>query len=253
MIWAISAFLLAAAAAVVFFCKTWYLPPRKGFVAAMYHHIGVRDVTDPQYAFTVTPAQLETHFQLLQKHGFTTVGLDDLQNPAALKKPFLMTFDDGYEELYTVLWPLLKKYNAKAAVFLISGFVGKPGYLNKAQILEMQASGLVSFGSHGVNHLRLRHLPDEEIRRELTQSKAELEELLGRPVTAFCYPFGAGGFDKRVRPLVFKSGYAFDFSTRKGINPWPWNPRKSILRIFPRGGESAQDFYLQCTRGRNKL
>lgn len=252
MIWAILAFLLAAAAAAVF-GKTWYLPPRKGFVAAMYHHIGVRDSSDPQYPFTVTPAQLETHLQLLEKYGFTTVGLDDLANPARTQKPFLMTFDDGYEELYTVLWPLLKKYNAKAAVFLISGFIGNPGYLNKAQILEMQESGLVSFGSHGMNHLRLRNLPEADIRRELTQSKTDLEALLGRPVTAFCYPFGAGGFDKRVRPLVFEAGYAFDFSTRKGINPWPWDSRKSILRIFPRGGESARDFYLQCTRGRNKL
>lgn len=243
---------LLALAATAKFSKAWFLLPRKGFVAAMYHHVGTTDKTDEQYPFTVTPAQLESHLRFLAENGFSTIGLEDL-SPAAASKPFMLTFDDGYEELYTVLFPLLKKYNAKAVVFLIADFIGRPGYLSREQILEMQQSGLFSFGSHGMTHRRLRSLPDEEIRQELHNSKTSLETLLGRPVTAFCYPFGAGGFDKRVRPLVFEAGYNCDFSTRKGINPWPWNKKKPVLRIFPRGGENAYDFYLQCTRGKNRL
>lgn len=253
MTWAILLLILALGA-LLKFGKTWYLPPHKGFVAAMYHHVGVREKTDKQYPFTVTAKQLESHLQTLQKYGFTAVGLEDLSaGPEQIQKPFLMTFDDGYEELYHTVFPLLEKYDAKAAVFLISAFIGKPGYLTREQILRMQQSGRFSFGSHGVNHRRLRSLPDEEIRRELQDSKAALETLLGRPVTAFCYPFGAGGFDKRVRPLVFEAGYQYDFSTRKGINPWPWNPKKTIYRIFPRGGETISDFYLQLTRGKHRL
>ena len=117
----------------------------------------------------------------------------------------------------------------------------------------MQSSRLVEFGSHTATHRRLRSLTNEEISEELVSSKKILEEKLSVPVTAFCYPFGAGGFDKRVRPLVFQAGYLFDFSTKKGINPWPWKGKTALLRAFPRGGESLFDFHLQLTRGRSKL
>ena len=138
-------------------------------------------------------------------------------------------------------------------IFLITDRVGTPGYMTWEQIKEMKDSGLAEFGSHTRSHRRLRSLPDEEIVKELRESKQILEEKLGSPVTALCYPFGAGGFDKRVRPQVFKAGYIFDFSTKKGVNPWPLNPHKPIKRAFPRGGESALDFTLQVTRGRSRF
>ena len=89
--------------------------------------------------------------------------------------------------------------------------------------------------------------------QEITRIKQILTEKLGAAPVSFCYPFGAGGFDKRVRPQVLKAGFVLDFSTKKGINPWPWRGKKSILRAFPRGGEDLFDYHLQLTRGRNKL
>lgn len=257
MIWGFFV-LIALVGAALAFSRTWWLPHRKGLVAVMYHHVGITQPSDEQFPFTVTPKMMEDHLKLLHQYGFTTVGLEELQASAGVKKPaprkpVLLTFDDGYEDAYTALFPLLQKRRAKAVIFLITDKIGTPGYLTWPQIEEMQKSGLVSFGSHGVSHRRLRSLSNEEIRAELADSKKCLEEKLGRPVTAFCYPYGAGGFDKRVRPLVFEAGYLFDFSTRKGINPWPWKKRKTILRVFPRGGETLFDFYLQITRGKNRL
>ena len=123
----------------------------------------------------------------------------------------------------------------------------------KVSVRQMQESGLVQFGSHTLDHARLRRLPQEDILRQLRQSKAVLEEKLGVACEAFCYPFGSGGFDKRVRPLVFQAGYLFDFSTKPGINPWPWKGKKTLLRAFPRGGETLTDFYIQITRGKSKF
>lgn len=257
MIWGFFV-LIALVGVMLAFSKTWWLPRRKGLVAVMYHHVGVTQPSDEQFPFTITPKMMEDHLKLLKQYGFTPVGLEELQSACGVKKPepkhpVLLTFDDGYSDAYTALFPLLQKHNAKAVIFLITDKIGTPGYLTWAQIDEMQKSGWVSFGSHGVSHRRLRSLSDEEIRAELVNSKKRLEEKLGRPVTAFCYPYGAGGFDKRVRPLVFEAGYLFDFSTRKGINPWPWKKRKTILRVFPRGGEALFDFYLQITRGKSRL
>ena len=117
----------------------------------------------------------------------------------------------------------------------------------------MKQSGLVSFGSHTCSHRRLRSLSDEEIEQEVIKSKHVLEEKLHTPVYSFCYPFGAGGFDKRVRPLILKAGYLLDFSTQKGVNPWPWKGKSSLRRAFPRGGENLWEYHLQLTRGRSRL
>lgn len=257
--------LLLALLAAYFFWKypalrrTWYWLPRRGFVALMYHHIGtLNDPQDEQFPFTVTPQQFEKQLEFLQQHGYTVISEADVLHAyktahSALKKPVLLTFDDGYADNYTLLFPLLKKHGAHALIFLVTDRVGTDGYLTWQQIKEMHQSGLVAFGSHTCSHRRLRSLEDAQIAQEITQSKQILEEKLGTPVVSFCYPFGAGGFDKRVRPQVFASGYVLDFSTKKGINPWPWTGKKSILRAFPRGGETLFDYHLQLTRGRSKL
>lgn len=239
--------------------KTWYLPPRRGFVAMMYHHIGVlEDPQEEQFPFTIRPEMFERQLLFLKANGYTLISLTELETAckagrSSVKKPVLLTFDDGHADNYFNLFPLLKKYNVPALIFLITDRVGTDGYLTWQQVQEMQQSGLVSFGSHSCSHRRLRSLPDEEIVQELTQSKRVLEDKLGHPVTAFCYPFGAGGFDKRVRPQVFKAGYLFDFSTKKGINPWPWKGKSTLRRTFPRGGETLYDYHLQLTRGQSKL
>lgn len=238
--------------------KTWYLPPRKGLAVLMYHHISPTCVPD-QFAFTLTPEMFEKQLQFLQERRYTPISERDLlharktRQTGKITRPVLLTFDDGHEDNYTYLFPLLKRRQIPALIFLITDKIGTPGYLTWPQIQEMHQSGWVAFGSHTCSHRRLRSLSNKEIEQELTQSKQILEEKLGASVVSFCYPFGAGGFDKRVRSRVLKAGYLLDFSTQKGINPWPWTGKKSILRAFPRGGETLWDFHLQLTRGRSRL
>ena len=251
--------LLAGAAYFFWRCpnlrKTWYWPPRKGLAVLMYHHIGVLDdPNDEQFPFTVTPEMFEAQLAFLKANGYTPLSPADLQQPdARIKKPVMLTFDDGYADNFTALFPLLQKHRVPALIFLVTDRIGTDGYLTWEQVQLMQKSGLVHFGSHTCSHRRLRSLPDEEIWQEITQSKKILEEKLGAPVLSFCYPYGAGGFDKRVRPKVLQAGYRFDFSTKKGINPWPWKGKGTLLRAFPRGGETLFDYRLQLTRGRSKL
>ena len=185
------------------------------------------------------------------------IGLDELK--AAFQtgkplpaKPVLLTFDDGYADNFQNLFPVLQKRKVKALIFLVTDFIGKePGYMTWQQVRQMQESGLVQFGSHTLDHARLRRLPQEDILRQLRQSKAVLEEKLGVACEAFCYPFGSGGFDKRVRPLVFQAGYSFDFSTKPGINPWPWKGKKDpVARFSARRGNA--DGFLYTNHPRKK-
>lgn len=257
MIWIYSIVTVLVLAAAVRW--QFWRPAKKGLLCLMYHHLGHTDKKDQQFPFTITPENFQRQLDTLRKHGFTCIGLAQLRHARQTgqplpAKPALLTFDDGYADSFTLLFPLLQKYRVPALIFLITDFIGqKPGYLTWQQVKTMQQSGLVDFASHTCSHARLRSLSDADILRELTQSKQKIETELGTVCDAFCYPFGSGGFDKRVRPLVFQAGYQFDFSTKPGINPWPWTGKKTLLRAFPRGGETPADFYIQITRGKSKF
>ncbi len=236
----------------------WRLP-KKGLLCLMLHHIHSPMPNDGQYAFTLTPQRLEQLLDVLEQQGFTPVGLQQIAHAKQTgqripEKPVLLTFDDGYLDNFTHLFPVLQKRKIPALIFLITDLIGQDRqYMTWEQALQMQQSGLVEFGSHTCSHARLRTLSNQEILAELTNSKKMIEDKLHTPCRAFCYPFGSGGFDKRVRPLVFEAGYTFDFSTKQGINPWPWKGEKTILRAFPRGGETLTEFYIQITRGKSRF
>lgn len=239
--------------------KAWFFPPRKGLVALMYHHIKEEPSNHPaEYVFAITPEIFEQQLDFMRQNGYTPISIDQLLHAQQtghkqVEKPVLLTFDDATEDHYTNLFPILKKQNTPAVIFIITDLVGKPGYMTWDQIREMQQSGLVEFGSHTCSHRRLRELSQAEIIQEITQSKQIIEEQLQKPIRTFCYPFGAGAFDKKVRPHVLAAKYLVDFSTKQGINSWPWNGKKTILRAFPRGRETWWDFQLELTRGRSRL
>lgn len=239
---------------IVFSCRFnwWRIPKKNGFLAIMYHHVG-----KGESRFIVEPEIFKKHLKMLLEHGYTPLTLQEFSNLYKTGnlpvKPLLITFDDGYEDNYKNMFPIVREMKVKVNVFIAAGLIGTEKMLSWNQIHEMIASGLVGFGSHGMTHSPLRKISNEDVLHELSASKELIEKNLGMEIDSFCYPFGSGAFDKRIRPLVFKTGYKFDFSTKKGINSKKWNNKKPIKRIFPRNGETMFDFYLQITRGRSRF
>lgn len=177
----------------------------------MYHDV----LDEPQVFFDLTPADLETHLQVLRTHGFQAVSLDQvvrhLRTGQPLpEKPVLLTFDDGYEGHYTNVYPLLKRYGAPAvfSVFpakLDGDIVGR-STLTWEQLQEMAADPLITIAAHSVTHpADLRRLADADLMREVAVSKAALEEKLGISIQYFTYP--AGYYDDRVMAAVREAGY----------------------------------------------
>lgn len=138
----------------------------------------------------VSPSSMEEQLKYLTENGYTPILFEDLSNVDQIEKPVLLTFDDGYDDNYTQLFPLLKKYHVKATIFMIMGSVGKEHYLTEAQIKEMDASGLVSFQSHTVTHEFLSTRTAEQLEYELLQSKIQLARLTGKESFVLCYPTG---------------------------------------------------------------
>lgn len=231
----------------------WWFFPKKGLVVLMYHHIG--ENKDRWYVSQKTFAK---QLDVLIKNNFVPISFEDLnkayQGLSDLpKKPVLITFDDGWLDNYTQAFPVLKNKNIKANIFLTYNFIdsGKD-YMTWHHIIEMQKSGLINFGSHLMNHKKLSSLEDKEKIFELQESKLLLEKKLDTTITSFAYPHGDGAFDKNIRELVFKSGYLFDYSVRRGINKIKWNNAFGPLRrITVENGQSILEFYLQITRGKS--
>lgn len=151
----------------------------------MYHSVV------PQYTgenYTVSTATVEQNIVDLLADGYSFAFEDAFLR--CQPQSVILTFDDGFANNYTEVFPLLKKYNVKASINMIADRISEPKgeYLNEEQILEMEASGLVQFQSHTCSHRSLDRLTPEEVRFELAESKKKLEALLGRKVSAFAYP-----------------------------------------------------------------
>jgi peptidoglycan/xylan/chitin deacetylase (PgdA/CDA1 family) len=115
-----------------------------------------------------------------------------------------LTFDDGYEDAFSVVLPALQRRGMLATFYIVSGFVGQPGYVNWEQVRALHAAGM-EIGSHTVAHPDLTTLAPDQLRYELAESKAQIEAAIGQPVLSFCYP--AGRFNGDIAALVAELGY----------------------------------------------
>lgn len=171
--------------------------------------------------------QFAAEMKYLHDNGFHPISLDQLyaamQGRASLPaRPVVITFDDGYESTYTNAFPILRQYKFPAAVFMISGFIGRQGFLTGDQLVSMENSGLVLVESHTVHHINLMLLNQTQVMNELTQSKAQLTALLHHPVNYFCYP--DGGYSWRDVLDVRKAGYLMATTTDQGYARLAGNP-----------------------------
>jgi peptidoglycan/xylan/chitin deacetylase (PgdA/CDA1 family) len=165
----------------------------------MYHAIADKPTTSLTNLF-LRPAELEAQLQYIAENGYQSITFEDLDNIDAYSKPIMLTFDDGYKDNYTILFPLLKKYGIRATIFVVTNTVWSEGRVSVEDIAEMSASGLVSIQSHTKNHNMLTMLGREALYDELSSSKDYLEKLTGKPVMALCYPEGA--YNKMVQAAV---------------------------------------------------
>jgi peptidoglycan/xylan/chitin deacetylase (PgdA/CDA1 family) len=141
-------------------------------------------------------------------------------------KPVLLTFDDAYADHVEHAFPVLKHYEFKVTVFVVTGHIGgystwdQPfGYparalMTEAQIRRWSQQG-IEFAAHTRTHRDLRDLGTRELDFELRGCKEDLVQILNNPVTSFAYPFGL--YNDRVRERVmalFKSA----FTCHGGLN-----------------------------------
>ncbi|MBL8121899.1 polysaccharide deacetylase family protein [Candidatus Saccharibacteria bacterium] len=102
-----------------------------------------------------------------------------------------LTFDDGWQDVYTNGLPLLKKYGFKSTQYILTGSLNTPDYMTTSQVRAFQTQGS-EIASHTVNHFDLTTLTASQLSSELTSSQSRLRRLYGNSVaTNFASPYGA--------------------------------------------------------------
>jgi peptidoglycan/xylan/chitin deacetylase (PgdA/CDA1 family) len=138
------------------------------------------------------------------------------------QKAVLLTFDDGYLSMVTVILPLLQRFGYPAVVFVPTGFVGAFNSFDAGieprepicsfdDLKTLQDAG-ISVQSHGIHHRRFSELSTAEREVELSASKKSLEHYLGLPVETFAFPYGDNGGDPElIAQLAGSAGYRAAF------------------------------------------
>ena len=187
-------------------------------VALMYHAVNEVPQTSLDGLF-LRPSEFEDQLKVLNDLGYSYCFADEFQHSDT--PSVILTFDDGYTDNYTEMFPILKKYNAKATIFVFTAAIDGEGYLTREQIQEMSESGLVRFASHSHNHNNLTPMSEEDIRYEFEHSKQILAELTGHETNAISYPTGkTSDIVIQIAQDYFHFGYTTVNSTYTGdCNP----------------------------------
>jgi peptidoglycan/xylan/chitin deacetylase (PgdA/CDA1 family)/glycosyltransferase involved in cell wall biosynthesis len=229
----------------------------------MYHRVLESPSADSSHGIWVSAKQFASHLASLQQRGFQTITFHDyaqfLQGAGTLpRKPIILTFDDGYEDNYRTAFPLLQKFSFSAVIYVVTDLERRTNFwdqneppaqlMSASQMKELHRSG-IEIGSHTVTHPRLPIATPENARREISNSKDALEQLLGSSVLSFAYPYGE--LSQPVKDLVGEAGYKFavaadsgplsfyqDFLEIRRTQVFPWTDQvgfwKKTLPIYNR-------------------
>ena len=186
----------------------------------MYHSVNPQ--AKPINRLAVTDKTFDKQMRFLKNRHYNVLPLEELSKLIKEKKKIpprtiAITLDDGYKDNYQYAFPILKKYNLPATMFIIIDEVGRyqNDRLSWDEIRQMQASGLINFGSHCLGPEPLINIKsDTEVKRQIFDSKQILEEKLAKPVNAFSYP--EGFFTPKIRQWVIGAGYQAAVATMPG-------------------------------------
>ena len=169
---------------------------------------------------TVTPAVFAAQMNWLKVHGFHAVtqleAFEGLEEGKSLpSRPIMITFDDGYRDVWGKASPVLERLRMPATVYVITDRVSgrDPSFLTWSELRDLERRG-IAIGSHTVTHADLATLSDARALAELRQSRAALEAQLGHPVQWFSYPHD--DFNARVVALVRAAGYVLAVTEQPG-------------------------------------
>ncbi|MDA3946894.1 MAG: polysaccharide deacetylase family protein [Helicobacteraceae bacterium] len=224
----------------------------------LYHCIG----ETAQNSYWIEKDEFSAQMQFLRQNGYESISTADLTNGILLpRKPVVITFDDGCQNLYTEAYPILQENGFIAEIYLISDAIaetdterkesssaklGETGqysvtkYLIWPEVKEMAENGMI-FGSHSKSHRMMSELSNEDIAYELMFSKLSIYANTGVKTDAFSYPFGSGNSKRSLHQLLTKYGFDNAVAAEGGLDRLTDMDMLNIPRIEIYGAHPSND------------
>jgi peptidoglycan/xylan/chitin deacetylase (PgdA/CDA1 family) len=208
----------------------------------LYHRIVNEQSKIGRHKIYVSEKKFREQMKFLKENGYITITFQNLassirpspQGEGLGERPIILTFDDGYEDNYTILFPILKEFGFTAVIFLVTKLScnewgikdGEPQLkmLTKEMIREMSDYG-IEFGGHTRTHPNLKNVSEEKLMDEILGCKKDIEEITGKQCISFSYPYGA--YNEKVLQAVQNAGYKYGITTIFG----PKNISEDKMRI----------------------
>ena len=211
-----------------------------GLLILMYHAIETPPLWHKWRGLYVEPAKLRAQLDELRDTGARFVSLTEWNRRRSREREIIVTFDDGFQNVFRDGLPILRELAVPAINYIVAGEIGGANswdrdagaqmrpLMSRDEILEWQRAGL-EIGSHTLTHPRLSAIPPDQARREIFDSKKILEDLCGRPVPHFAYPYG--DWNPAIRDLVAEAGYETATVASPGFNSFESD--RFTLHRFP--------------------
>lgn len=200
--------------------NTYYISEKNLEIPIFVYHNIVDDESQVYYDYMQTTKEVfENQIKGLKNMGYHFITYNDLREykegkKEIYKKSCILTFDDGYEEVYKNAYPIADKYDIPFTMFIITDNVGKPGTITWEEAREMQNSGLVTIASHSENHAEFNKLTVNEAVDNVNRSYEKIESNISiNGSKIFTYPYGLYT-DEEINELT-KLGYIQNLTDNK--------------------------------------
>jgi peptidoglycan/xylan/chitin deacetylase (PgdA/CDA1 family) len=235
-----------------------HLARRRSAVRILYYH----SISDDPIRSSVSPGAFAVQMEYLARSQYCLLSLSDAVQRLASREPIpdrsvVVTLDDGFVDNYEHALPILRRSGVPATVFLTVSYIGTdrlptltrtdfvPRPLSWEQVREMHRAG-IEFGSHTLTHPMLSEVPLDRARLEIADSRRRIEDVLGVPVSLFCYP--RGDYDDSVKQIVRDEGYVAACSTLPGLNDWSAD-LYALRRTYVSRRDTAGEFIKKVAGG----
>ena len=194
----------------------------------MYHRVVRQKPEGSRHGLWVGAGAFTAQMESLRRRGFTPMTFLDLDqvlegHAQPPQRPIILTFDDGYDDNYSVAFPIMKQFEFKAVIYMVTDPLRRNNFwdadeprlplMTKRHMREMVDAGF-EFGSHTVTHPNLTSVSSHRMKKELEESKRMIEQQTGRSVLSFAYPYGA--VNAEAKKAVEESGYDFAVAADSG-------------------------------------